>query len=135
MNGPRAGGEDLPPYARALGIVLDRIEHGVPVLACDPSSRIEGRPGFFQGGALAGLLEMAALEAVRADLGRREAALPVIKPINVSIQFMRNGDLVRTFATGRVVRAGRRLANVTAEAWQEDRGRLIASVWMNVKLG
>ena len=35
---------------------------------------------------------------------------------------------------GRVTRAGRRIANVSAEAWQDDPARPIASAWMNVLL-
>jgi acyl-coenzyme A thioesterase PaaI-like protein len=57
-----------------------------------------------------------------------------LKPVNVTIDFMRNAEAQRTFAVGRVVRAGRRLVNVTAEAWQADRERVIASAWMNVML-
>lgn len=121
----------LPPYAHSVGIFVDRIEDGVPVLACDESERILGRPGFWHGGVLGGLLEMAALSAVQALIGTG-GARP--KPINVSVQFMRGAVLQRTYAAGRVVRAGRRLVNVSAECWQDDRSRLLATAQMNVLL-
>lgn len=124
---------DLPPYAHALGITVDHAEHGVPVLALDFAERVMGRPGFVQGGALSGLLEIAAIVAVQAELAKR-GEVPPLKPVNVTIDFMRNAEAQRTFAVGRVVRAGRRLVNVRAEAWQDDRGRVIASAWMNVML-
>lgn len=121
----------LPPYARGLGMEIDHIADGVPVLGCDYGVRVIGRPGFWHGGALSGLLEMAAITAVQAHpfaQGRR------IKPINVAVQFMRGGIEQRTYAVGRIVRAGRRLVNVTAEAWQEDRSRLLAMAQINVLL-
>lgn len=124
---------NLPPFACALGISLDHAEHGVPVLALDFTERVMGRPGFVQGGALSGLLEIAAIVAVQTELAKR-GDLPQLKPVNVTIDFMRNAEAQRTFAVGRVVRAGRRLVNVTAEAWQTDRERVVASAWMNVML-
>ena len=58
-----------------------------------------------------------------------------LKPVNVSVQFMRGAGPQRLFALGLVERAGRRMVNVTALAWQEDRARPVASAWMNVMLG
>jgi acyl-coenzyme A thioesterase PaaI-like protein len=112
---------------------VDHAERGVPVLALDFAERVMGRPGFVQGGALSGLLEIAAIVAVQTELARR-GDVPQLKPVNVTIDFMRNAEAQRTFAVGRVIRAGRRLVNVTAEAWQADRERVIASAWMNVML-
>jgi uncharacterized protein (TIGR00369 family) len=125
-------GVSLPPYALGLGFFVDRMEGAVPVLACDFSARVVGRQGFWHGGALSGLLEMAALSAVRAALGAEAGRL---KPVNVSIQFMRGGVDKRTYAAGRIVRMGRRLVNVTAEAWQDDRTRLLATAQLHVMIG
>ncbi len=135
MSDPDNHGIILPPYALSLGIFVERMEDGVPVLACDPKDRILGRPGFWHGGVLSGLLEMAAFAAVQALVGTIGAqSRPVLKPVNVSVNFMRGAGMQRLHAMGRVVRAGRRLVNVSAEAWQEDRQRLIASAQMNVLL-
>lgn len=125
--------DSLPPYARALGIEVDHIEHGIPVLAVEFTDRIQGRPSFVHGGALSGLMEMAAIAALQAELARRGDAVR-LKPINVAVEFMRGGTQQRTFAVGRVTRAGRRLACVSAEAWQDNRDKPIATALMNILL-
>lgn len=123
----------LPPYAQALGIGLDRGEDGTPILYFDYSERVAGRPGFLHGGAMSGLLEMAAIAALRAELDKRGEAMR-LKPVNVSVEFMRGGTEQRTFARGSVTRAGRRMALVNAEAWQDDPGKPIALAQMKVLL-
>lgn len=123
----------LPPYAQALGIELDHLDDGVPVLAVDFSDRIEGRPGYLHGGALSGLMEMAAIAALQADLAR-QGKTSQIKPVNVAVEFMHGGKAKRTYARGRLTRSGRRLAVVSAEAWQDDPARPIASALMNIIL-
>ena len=123
----------LPPYARTLGIEIVGLHDGAPLVAIDPDSRTLGRPGFVHGGALAGLLEMAAILALHAELERR-GETKRLKPVNVSIEFLRGAKLERCFALGRVTRAGRRIANVTAEAWQQDRAKPVAEAWMNILL-
>ena len=47
---------------------------------------------------------------------------------------MRGAGATRTFALGRVTRAGRRIANLSATAWQDDPAKPVASAWMNVLL-
>jgi uncharacterized protein (TIGR00369 family) len=123
--------EVLTPYARALGIELVGTEHGAPVLALDFATSIEGRPGVLHGGATSGLLETAAYAALRGELERAGRA-PRLKPINVTVQFLLAGKVKRTYACGRIVRLGRRNANVAVEAWQDDRQRPIASAVMNI---
>lgn len=123
----------LPPYARTMGMEVDHVEDGAPVIAMDFAGRVEGRPGFLHGGAIGGLLEMAAHAALRAELDR-QGSDSRIKPVNISIEYLRSGLKERTFARGEVIRAGRRVANVRVEAWQGDRGKLVASSWMNFLL-
>ena len=123
----------LPPYAEALGIALDHDEDGVPILFFDYSDRVAGRPGFLHGGAMSGLMEMAAIAALRHELERRGEAMK-LKPVNVQVEFMRGGTQQRTFAMGTVTRAGRRVALLNAEAWQDDRSKPIALAQMKVLL-
>ena len=123
----------LPPYALALGIGVERIDGAAPLLTLDFSEKVHGRPGFLHGGAIGGLLEMAAITALRMALAQR-GEVPRLKPVNVTVEFLRGGTEQRTYAIGRVTRAGRRIANVSAEAWQDDPARPIASAWMNVLL-
>ena len=124
---------ELPPYAHGLGIELDHDEDGLPVLHMDFSERVLGRPGFLHGGALSGLMEMAGIAALRAELARRGEDV-VLKPVNVAVEFMRGGTEQRTFAAGVVTRAGRRVALVNAEAWQDDRTKPIALAQMKIRL-
>lgn len=126
-------GNELPPYGTSLGIALDHDEDGAPVLYFDFTGRVMGRPGFLHGGALSGLMEMAAIAALRAELDRRGETMR-LKPVNVQVEFMRGGTEQRTFAMGTVTRAGRRVALVNAEAWQDDRTKPIALAQMKVLL-
>jgi uncharacterized protein (TIGR00369 family) len=123
----------LPPYADALGIGIDHSKHGNPVLFVDYSERVAGRPGFLHGGAMSGLMEMAAIAALRSELGARGETMR-LKPVNVAVEFMRGGTEQRTFASGTVTRAGRRVALVNAECWQDDRAKPIALAQMKILL-
>ncbi|MEL7199185.1 MAG: PaaI family thioesterase [Pseudomonadota bacterium] len=121
----------LPAYARSLGIEIAEIESDLPILTIGFGSIIEGRPGHFHGGATAGLLENAGYAALRTVL-IRDGREPVMKPINITVQYLSAGKPKQTYALGRITRLGRRNANITVEAWQDDRTRLIASAVMNI---
>ena len=123
----------LPPYAQALGIALDHDEDGAPVLCVDFSDKVRGRPGFLHGGAMSGLMEMAGIAALRAELDGRGEAVQ-LKPVNIQVEFMRGGTEQRTFAKGSVTRAGRRVALVNVEAWQDDPKKPIALAQMKLLL-
>ncbi len=124
---------NLPPYAQALGIAIDHDEDGNPVLCVDFSDRVLGRPGFLHGGAMSGLMEMACMAALRAEMERRGETMR-LKPVNVQVEFMRGGTEQRTFAMGTVTRAGRRVALVNATCWQDDRTKPIALAQMKILL-
>jgi len=119
---------ELPPYARTLGIEpvdapegrLYRMPFGSVVL---------GRPGFLHGGAIAGLLEIAAIGTLLRALGEEAGR---VKPINMSVTYMRGGTEQDTFAAAVVTRLGTRVANVEARAWQADRDKPIASAQLNL---
>lgn len=122
---------DLPAYARSLGIAIDSIEEGSPVLVLPFGKIVEGRPTVFHGGATSGLLENAGYGALRAELAREERQQR-LKPINVTVQFLSAAKSRPTYARGRVLRLGRRNANIEVEAWQTDRARPVATAVMNV---
>lgn len=123
--------EALTPYARSLGITIHGWEEGAPVLAVGFSDSVQGRPGAYHGGATGGLLETAGYSALRAELARtgREASL---KPINITVQYLAAGKDQTSYARGRITKLGRRSANLTVEAWQDDRNRPIATAVMNI---
>jgi uncharacterized protein (TIGR00369 family) len=119
--------DPLPPYAALLGLRTEL--HGGERLWVMPfSEAVVGRPGFLHGGAIAGLLEFAALGAVYDAL---EPGAEV-KPINVGVDFLRGGVDHDTMAAAVVTRIGKRVANVEAHAWQQDRARPIAGARMNL---
>ncbi|WP_430443543.1 PaaI family thioesterase [Sphingorhabdus contaminans] len=120
-----AKGQGLPPYALALDMeVCDNID-GIPVISMPFSDKVQGRPGFLHGGAISGLLEMAAVAAIHQAL-RANGSDSGIKQVNVTIDFMRGGAPQMTYAIGEVIRLGRTMANVEARAWQDDRSKPIA---------
>jgi len=118
----------LPPYAALIGATPDP-GTDEPILIMPFSDSVLGRPGFLHGGAIAGLMEMAAIaalqRAIEADGGGR------IKPVNVTVDFMRGGRDKDTRAVGIVTRLGTRVANVESIAWQDERERPIAAARMN----
>ncbi len=117
----------LPPYARLLGVTLELVDD-LPQIVMPFGQHVVGRPGFLQGGAIAGLLEVASVAALRHALAGETAR---IKPINGTVDFMRGGRDHVTRAAGEITRLGARVATVTAIAWQDDRARPIASARMN----
>ena len=121
----------LTPYARSLGIELAEWEDDVPVMRVEFVEAVEGRPEHFHGGATGGLLETAGYAALRAELARLDRDA-VLKPINITVQYLAAGKSQASFAKGRVTKLGRRSANLTVEAWQDDRSRPIATAVMNV---
>lgn len=122
----------LPPYADLLGLTVIDEEAGAPILTMPWSAGVMGRPGFLHGGAIGGLLEMAAFSALHARFSDEDR--PRIKPITVTVDYMRGGREAQTFALGRIARLGSRVANLEASAWQEDRAKPIAVARMNVLL-
>jgi uncharacterized protein (TIGR00369 family) len=121
----------LPPYAELLGLSTRR-EGGDLLWVMPFREEVVGRPGFLHGGAIAGLLEFAAFGTLYDALGEEEGV--TAKPINVSIDFMRGGTAAETYAAATVTRLGRRVANIQAYCWQEERDKPIASARMNLLL-
>jgi uncharacterized protein (TIGR00369 family) len=120
----------LPPYADLLQLRLD--ESGdEPVWVMPFHDDVVGRPGFLHGGAIAGLLEIASFSALQRALADHPAEM---KPITVTVDYMRGGNATDTFAAGVVERLGARIANVEAYAWQAERSAPIASARLNFLL-
>lgn len=119
----------LPPYAELLGLSVEPQPAGAPVLAMPFGDDVLGRPGFLHGGAIGGLLEVAAIVALQHALEAEGGGR--VKPINVTVDYMRGGREKVTRAQGIVTRLGSRVANVEATAWQDDPARPIAAARMN----
>lgn len=122
---------DLPPYAQLLQLRREVGEDGKLLFVMPFHADVIGRPGYLHGGAISGLLEMAAFGQLSRDLGER----PVFpKPISVTVDFLLGGREGETFAGASVERLGARIANVEAVAWQKERTQPIAAARINFLL-
>jgi len=121
---------ELPPYASLLKLRFEEQDDSLLVVMPFHDD-VVGRPGYLHGGAIAGLLEFAAFSALRRALGDDSV---VIKPVTVTVDYMRPGIERETYAAATVERLGASVANVEAYAWQEDREQPIASARLNFLL-
>lgn len=121
----------LPPYADLLGVTVETDANGAPVLLMPFAEHVVGRPGFLHGGAIAGLLELAALAALRYALNDEPVRT---EPVTITADYRRGGRALPTRAAGVVTRLGHRIANLDAVAWQDDHAHPIASARLNCLL-
>ena len=121
---------ELPPYADLLKLRIEERDDG-PLFVMPFHDDVVGRPGFLHGGAIAGLLEFAAFTTLTRALGDRNVGM---KPITVTVDYMRGGTDQETFASAAVERLGARIANVESYAWQKDRHAPIAAARLNFLL-
>jgi len=116
---------DNLPYARFLGLQTQL--NGDDLTVVMPfADRLIGNPMLpaLHGGSTAALLEMTAVAQVSLTYPR----LRLPRPINVTVAYLRSGKPVDVFAQARINKAGRRVAHVVAEAWQEERRQPIATL-------
>jgi uncharacterized protein (TIGR00369 family) len=113
---------DAWPYARFLGVRLEAGEAG-PLAVLPFAQRLIGNPILpaLHGGVVASFLELAAL--ARLDVEGRRA-----RTIDITVDYLRPARPVTTFAEARILKLGRRAANVSVEAWQEDRANPVAAL-------
>ncbi len=121
---------ELPPYAELLRLSVADDGDG-PVITMPWHDDVIGRPGFLHGGAIAGLLEFSAFTSLSRAIGDQSV---VMKPVTVTVDYLRGGTPRDTFAAAIIERLGNRIANVDAFAWQRDRAKPIASARINFLL-
>lgn len=116
---------DRLPYARFLGLRAVMTDEALTVVM-PFADRLIGNPMLpaLHGGSTAALLEMTAIAQVAVSYPR--IRLP--RPINVTVAYLRSGRPVDVHARASISRAGRRVAHVMAEAWQDDPTQPIASL-------
>ncbi len=120
------------PYANTMGFGTARDDDDRLLLTMAFETNKMGRPGFLHGGAIAGMLEAVAYQTLAEALGDEDR--PQLKPINVTVTFLRGGRDHITYARATIERLGRRIANIEAVAWQDDPAKPIATAQMNVML-
>jgi uncharacterized protein (TIGR00369 family) len=111
------------PFARCLGIRLQ--DDGTAVMPFSP--KIIGNPILpaIHGGMTGAFLETTAIVGVARELG--VAAPP--KPIGLTINYLRSGRALDSFANVSIVKQGRRIVAFEAKAWQDDPDKPIASAF------
>jgi uncharacterized protein (TIGR00369 family) len=115
----------LPPYAQSLDMGVSGLHDGAPLITMPFAQKVQGRPGFLHGGAISGLLEMAAVAAIAHALRERNDEAR-FKQVNVTVDFMRGGTMQTSYAVGTITRLGRTMANVESRAWQDDPAKPMA---------
>jgi uncharacterized protein (TIGR00369 family) len=113
------------PYARFLGLVTQR-EDDVLTVTMPFADRLIGNPMLpaLHGGSTAAMLELTAVAQVALLYPR----LKLPRPINVTVAYLRSGRPLDVHARARISKAGRRVAHVQAEAWQDDEQQPIATL-------
>ena len=111
------------PYLRFLGISADTAS-GELIGKMAYAGSLIGNASIpaLHGGAIGALLESTAI--MQALWESETTALPKI--VTITVDFLRSGRPVDTFAKGVFTKQGRRVVNVGVEASQEDRARPIA---------
>lgn len=115
---------DAIPYLKWLGLRIEARD-GELISILPFQDMLIGNPMLpaLHGGVTGSFLESAAIISLMAAMPT--PALP--KTINITIEYLRPGGPTDTYAAGIITRQGRRVANVRAEAWQEDRAHPIAA--------
>ena len=113
------------PYATFLGVRAE-LKGDELTLVMPYAERLIGNPLLpaLHGGVVGALMELTALTQLA--VAAKSEKFP--KTIDIGIDYLRSGRPVDTFARARVVKIGRRIANVQAEAWQEARDKPIAAM-------
>jgi acyl-coenzyme A thioesterase PaaI-like protein len=123
-----AGAFANSPFARFLGIRLGDSD----TLVMPFSPGIIGNPILpaIHGGLTGAFLETMAIFGVTRELG--VAAMP--KPIGLTINYLRSGRALDSYAKVTIVKQGRRIVAFEAQAWQDDPTKPIASAFGHLML-
>jgi len=122
---------DTIPYARFLGLRTEE-DGGILTVIMPFADHLVGNPMLpaLHGGSTAALLELTAI----AQMALAWPRLRLPRPITVTTAYLRSGKPLDVRARARISRAGRRVAHVLAEAWQEDPAQPIASLTAHFSL-
>ena len=112
------------PYAQFLGLQVE--QQGNEIITVLPfDEHLVGNINLpaIHGGAVGAMLEMTAVLQLLYDTACER--LP--KTVDVSFDYLRSARAVTTYGRAIVTRQGRRVANVRAELWQEERHKPVAA--------
>jgi uncharacterized protein (TIGR00369 family) len=113
------------PYFRFLGLTVrpGAGDELICVLPADPKLIGNARLPALHGGVVGALLESAAI--VQLIWAAETDSIPKI--IDLQVDYLRSARPVETFARAVITKHGRRVANVRAEAWQDDPAKPVAA--------
>jgi uncharacterized protein (TIGR00369 family) len=111
------------PYAMFLGVRAE-LKGDELTLVLPFKPELVGNPTLpaLHGGVMGALMELTALTQLA--ISSNSERFP--KTIDINVEYLRSGKPIDTFARARVVKVGRRIANVQAQAWQAERDNPIA---------
>lgn len=113
------------PYIGFLGMTAT-LEDGVLIARLPFSPHLIGNTQLpaLHGGVLGAFMELTALAA----LSVHEPSKRQPRTIDVTIEYLRSGRPVLTYARADLRKVGRRIANVHVEAWQSDPASPVAAL-------
>jgi len=112
------------PYVAFLGITFETVADEL-LAKLTFKQDLLGNPSLpaLHGGVIGGFLETAAILQVA-----RESTIRVLpKTIDITIDYLRSGKPLDTYARATITKHGRRVANVQVIAWQDDPEKPIAA--------
>ena len=116
------------PYFSFLGMQLEERD-GSLICVLPENKKFIGNPTLpaLHGGVVGAFLESTALVHLFAT--QEVTRLPKI--INITVEYLRSGKPIETYAEAVITKPGRRVANMRIEAWQKDRSKPIAAAHAN----
>lgn len=113
------------PYAGFLGVRAE-LKGDELTLVLPYSDHLVGNPLLpaLHGGVVGALMELTAITQLA--IASKSAKFP--KTIDIGVDYLRSGKPTDTYARARVIKIGRRVANVQVEAWQNERTQPIAAM-------
>ena len=113
------------PFAEFLGFRCEVMgDEMTAILPFEEKLIGNGTIRALHGGATGAFLELTAM----AQLFLLSDQQKLSKPINLTIDYLRQAKAEDLYARATVTKQGRRIANVHAEAWQSERSRPVASL-------
>ncbi len=112
------------PYAQFLGIHVERKGNEITTILPFQDSLV-GNTNLpaIHGGVIGAFLEMTSVIQLLYDTSCERFP----KTVDISVDYLRSGRPVETYGRAIVTRQGRRVANVRAEIWQEEKSRPVAA--------
>lgn len=119
------------PYLAFLGITFEMADAHL-IAKLNFSDDLIGNPALpaLHGGVIGGFLETCAI----VQLATESSSSILPKTIDITVDYLRSGRPLDTYARATITKHGRRVANVQVIAWQDDPEKPIAAAHGHFKL-